>query len=234
MLSRRASHLIFFFGVRGAAARDAPAVSDAAVPLGRAGAIRSGCARSVSRRGMGSAFDAPQRSSARGDADSGRGLENIRIFDPVGAPHHAGDRRRGRVSFVSARDPAVAQVARRAGLRGGGVPDRRAAFLHAVHDGAARHARHDADGSGAAAVFRRTLRRLRPRRHGAGPGEGNRHQHSHGFRRVAFVPRKAHTRGAVFSGARRGPGPVAGGAAPRDRPLARQRGVRPLQREPVA
>ena len=49
----------------------------------------------------------------------------------------------------------------RAGYRGGGVPDRRAAVLHAVDDGAARHARHDADGFVAPAVFRRTLCRLR-------------------------------------------------------------------------
>ena len=86
-----------------------------------------------------------------------------------------------RLSRKSPDAPAIAAVA---------VPDRRAAFLHAVHDGAARHARHDADGSVAPAVFRRTLRRLRPGNDGAGPGEGNRYQHSHGVGSVAVVSRK--------------------------------------------
>ena len=112
------------------------------------------------------------------------------------------DRRSGRVSFVPAGDPVVAQVARRAGYRGGGVPDRSAAFLHAVDDGAARHARHDADGFVAPAVSRRALCRLRPGDYGAGFGQGNRHQHSHGVRRLAVVSRKTYSRGALFPRAR--------------------------------
>src|SRR5665213_4154196 len=87
-----------FFRVRAAAAGDALAAADAAFPLGRNGAVRSGGARPLSRWRMGPAFDSSQRSPARRNAASRRGLENIRILDPVFAPHDAGDRDGGGVS----------------------------------------------------------------------------------------------------------------------------------------
>src|SRR4029079_607923 len=102
-----------FFRLRGFAAGDALAAADAAVSLGRAGTIRPGCAGSLSRRGLGPAFHASQRASTRSDAAAGAGVEGLRVFDPVGAPNHAGDRGSGGASFISAGDPAVAEVAGR-------------------------------------------------------------------------------------------------------------------------
>jgi len=62
-------------------------------------------------------------------------------------------------------------------------------FYTQSHDGPARHARHDADGSGASCCFSTNVTppaRSPPR---LGPGEGDCHQHSYGSRGLAVVSR---------------------------------------------
>src|SRR6185503_12182384 len=124
-----------FFRVRGPVAGDALAAADTTVSLGRAGTIRPGCAGSLSRRGLGPAFHASQRASTRSDAAAGAAVDGLRVFDHVGAPNHAGERDSVGASFISAGDPAVAEVAGRAGPRCRLVPARSAALLHPIHDG---------------------------------------------------------------------------------------------------
>ena len=70
---------------------------------------------------------------------------------------HAGSGFAGRAVLFSAGHPAGAGHRGSAGIRRGPVPARFAAVLHAVHDGAAGHARDDADGAGSAVCFWRTV-----------------------------------------------------------------------------
>jgi hypothetical protein len=91
----------FLLRIRGDSLRDSPGVSEAAVSLGRDGAVRSHGAGSVSRGRVDRAFDPSQRASSWRRGDARAGVEDLRIFDSSGAADHARDRIGGVTVHVS-------------------------------------------------------------------------------------------------------------------------------------
>ncbi len=141
----------------------------------------------LSQRRLGAPLHAAQRASAGRNGIGGAGMARVRLLNAGTlnfgrAIGHAGRSFAGRAVRISAGHPACAGRRGSAGVRRCLVSAGFAAVLHAVHDGAAGHARDDADGAGSASVSGGPMGMVRGRVHAPGADQGDRRHHALGVR----------------------------------------------------